>query len=62
MANTLVHVDEFVSQITRYYPEITFVQTEGFRSFIEVNRAHYQKSMDGFIPFLEEYLGESITK
>lgn len=58
----LVHVDTFVSQIGRYCPDITPVQVAGFKAYIEVNKAHYQSTMDSFIPYLEEYLGRKLEK
>lgn len=62
MANkTLVHVDTFVTQIERYYPEITFTQKEGFKAFISGQKAHYLETMDSFVPYLEDYLGKRIT-
>lgn len=59
---TLTHVNDFINQIERYYPEISTVQVEGFRAFIDVNNAQYQRSMDDFTPYLEDYLGIKLTK
>ena len=59
---TLTHVNDFIKQIDRYYPEISTVQVEGFRATIEVNNAQYQRSMDDFTPYLEDYLGMKLIK